>query len=130
MHHAYSFLAVLLMVGRVSHAQGIHAVQPLPGYVCMELSLTSDQYTDPKVGVPIREMPSRAAPIASYAATIVIVRAPQQPTTGFLEVLRPNGLGGWIEAAYLRPWHNPYSPNAQCMPSIMSNGKPGFNVKH
>lgn len=130
MRYNYSIFTVILMVSKITCAQDIHAVQALPGYVCMELSLTSDQYTDPKIGVPVREMPSRTAPIASYAATIVIVRAPQQPTAGFLEMLRPNGLGGWIEAAYLRPWHNPYSPSAQCMPSMMSNGKPGFNVKH
>jgi len=127
-----SFIGLLvLLFGNVpSLAQGIHAVEPLPGYICMELALAPDQYTDPKIGVPIRETPSHSAPIVSYAATNVMVRAAQHATTGFLEVLRPNGLRGWIEASYLRPWHNPYSPNAQCRPSLMSNGKPGFDTKH
>jgi hypothetical protein len=130
MRYVSIIMVSLLAIGKVAHSQGIHAVEALSGYVCMELALAPGQYTDPKIGVPIRETPSRSASVASYAGTIVIVRASQQPTTGFLQVLRPNGLPGWIEATYLRPWHNPYDPNAQCMPSMMSNGKPGFDVKH
>lgn len=113
----------------VALAQGLQAVQPLPGYICMELALKDDQFTDPNIGVPIREAPSRSSPVLSLAATVVIVRSPPQPTAGFFQVLRPDGQTGWIETGYLRPWHNPYSPKAQCVPSMMSNGKPGFSVR-
>lgn len=124
-------IIVILSVvsGPAALAQGLQAVQPLPGYICMELALKDDQFTDPNVGVPIREAPSRSSPVLSLAATVVIVRSPQQPTAGFLQILRPTGQTGWIETGYLRPWHNPYSPNAQCVPSMMSNGKPGFSVR-
>ena len=130
MRSLYLSLVALFPISAPSLAQGIHAVEPLPGYVCMELALAPDQYTDPKVGVPIRETPSRSAPIASYAATIVIVQASRHLTTGFLQVLRPNGANGWIEASYLRPWHSQYNPHGQCTPSLMSNGKPGFDITH
>lgn len=129
MRHARIVLSMTLSVCGTAQAQGLHAVRPLPGYACMELALAPEQITNPKVGVPIREAPSRSAAVASYAATVVVVRAPQQPTAGFLEVLRPTGQTGWIEAAHLRPWNNPYNPNAQCVPSMMSDGKPGFSVK-
>jgi len=75
---------------------------------------------DPALGASIRaaaaqvDMPGRvddpmfrtkvaSARIVSYAATNVIVEAPQQPTAGFLRVVRPTGEKGWIEAGYLRP---------------------------
>lgn len=121
--------AVLFLISSVSglaHAEGLRAVRPLPGYVCMQLALTPDQLTSSKVGVPIRKAPSRSAPIAGYAANNVIVQDPPRTEAGFLRVLDPNGDEGWIEAGYLRPWSNPYAPGARCVPSIMSNGKPGF----
>lgn len=121
----YAFLIATWVPGTV-RAEGLHAIRPLPGYVCMQLALTSAQLLDPKVGVPVRENPSRTAPIAGYAATTVIVQSPPQPQEGFLKVLRPSGDPGWIEAGYLKPWSNPYAPNARCVPSMMSNGKPGF----
>lgn len=113
-------------VSGIAHAEQLHAVRPLPGYVCMQLALTPAQLTDPKVGVPVREAPSRSGAIAGYAATTVIVQNPPQPQDGFVKVLRPSGEPGWIEASYLRPWRNPYAPDARCVPSMMSNGKPGF----
>ena len=129
MRHVLAISVLVLPVWRTAQAAGLQAVEPLPGYACMELALTPGQLTDAKVGVPIREAPARSAPIASYAATVVIVRSPQQPTSGFLQVLRPTGQTGWIEAEYLRPWHNPYNPHARCVPSMMSNGKPGFDIR-
>ena len=115
---------------RVSYGQGIHAVSPLPGYVCMQLTLTPAQLTDPKVGAPVREAPSRSSRIVAYAANTMIVQWPQEPTDGFLKVVWPGGQGGWMEAGYLRPWKNPFVPSDRCVPSIMSNGKPGFGSGH
>lgn len=127
------FLYAILLAASVpvlAQAEGLHAVHPIPGYVCMQLALTSAQIVDPKIGVPVREAPSRSATIAGYAATTVIVQSPPQAKDGFLQVLRPDGELGWIEAGYLRPWTNPYAPNARCVPSLMSNGKPGFGSGH
>lgn len=122
-------LGILLACG-AAHAEALRAVRPLPGYACMQLALTPEQLTDPKVGVPVREAPSRAAPIVGFAANTVIVQDPPQPEAGFLQVLRPTGEVGWIEAGYLRPWSNPFAPSARCSPAIMSNGKPGFGAVH
>ena len=113
-----------------TYAQGLHAVRPLPGYVCMQLTLTPSQLTDPKIGAPVREAPSRSARITGYAANTMLVSSPQAPNNGFLHVLWPSGETGWMEVGYLRPWNNPYVPSARCMPSIMSDGKPGFGTTH
>lgn len=122
-----SISAVLAMsVSGTVLAQGLHAVRPLPGHVCMQLALAPADLIDPKVGIPVREMPSSTAHVVGYAANTMIVQVPQQPTAGFLKVLWPGGESGWMEAAYLRPWSNPFAPNARCVPSVMSDGKPGF----
>ncbi len=120
-----AILLALVAAGTV-HAESRHAVQPLGGAVCMQLAISPKDAMDPKVGVPILETPSASARIVSYAATNVIVEAPQQPTAGFLRVVRPTGEKGWIEAGYLRPWRDPYTPTAKCYPAMMSDGKPGF----
>lgn len=122
--HAAILLAVV--VNGAAHAESRHAVRPLGGAVCMQLAISSEDTLNPKVGVPILEAPSASARIVSYAATNVIVDAPQQPIAGFLRVVRPTGEKGWIKAGYLRPWHDPYAPTAECYPAMMSDGKPGF----
>ena len=118
-------LSVFLTCG-AAQAQGLKAVRPLPGYVCMQLAITPDQSLDPKVGVPILNAPSRSGSIVNYAASVVLVRDPPKSLGGFLQVLRFNGQEGWIEGRYLRPWSNPYAPAARCVPSVMSDGSPGF----
>lgn len=115
---------------RTAHAAGLTDVRPLPGYACAQLDLTNAQLTDPKIGVPIRGTPSRQAPIVSYAGNTLIVQEPAQPTAGFVRMLRVTGQTGWIEAKFLRPWFNQYDPTAQCVPSMMSDGKPGFGYTH
>ena len=107
-------------------AQGLQAIRPLPGFECMSLKLTPEQIASPRTHVPVLAAPSTSAPVAWTAGSIVIVRAPQVPTNGFLEALSPGGQLGWIQIGYLRPWRNPYVPGRQCVPSMMSDGKPGF----
>ncbi len=113
----------------VAHAQGLTAVRPLPGYVCMQLAVSPEASVDPKVGVPILDAPSRSAAIVSYAASVVIVQDLTQSSGSFRRVLRPSGKEGWIDARYLRPWSNPYVSTARCVPSVMSDGKPGTSSK-
>ena len=111
-------------------AEGLHTVSPLLGYSCMQLAISADQITNAAVGVPIRTTPSKSAAVVSFAASVVIAQDVPVTSTGFLHVLRPDGQEGWIEAAYLRPWHSDYDPTAKCVPSTMSNGKPGFGFRH
>lgn len=125
---------LIILIASVSSgyasAQGLHAVSPFSGYVCMQLTLTPAELTDPKVGAPVRETPSKSGRIIAYAANTMIVQSPQEPTSGFLKVMWPGGQSGWMEAGYLRPWRNPFVPSDRCVPSIMSNGKPGFGSGH
>ena len=129
MRHFSSIVLVGLLVCSATHAQGLTAVRPLPGYVCMQLAISPEASVDPQVGVPILDAPSRSAATVSYAASVLIVQDPPQPLSGFRRVLLPSGGGGWIDARYLRPWSNPYAPTSRCVPSMMSNGKPGFGSK-
>ena len=119
-------LAVLpLCAIGVARAQPIHAVSPLPGYVCMSLNVAPGQMLDPAQGVPLRVSPAASAAVAGRAASVLVVQASAPSRNGFLEVMRPNRQTAWIEAAYTRPWSNPYAPSAHCVPSLMSNGSIG-----
>ncbi len=120
-------LALLLLCGSAD-AQGLQAVRPVPGHVCMQLAITPEQNADPTRGIPVRNSPSLSDRIASWAPSVVIVPAPQQPTAGFLRVLLPDGQHGWVQAIALKPWSNPYAPNRRCVPSVLSNGRIGFDV--
>ena len=122
-----AFPALLVLCGP-AHAQGLQAVRPVPGHVCMQLALTPEQNADPMRGVPVRNAPAPSDRIASWAPSVVIVPAPQQPTAGFLQVLLPDGQHGWVRATALKPWSNPYAPSRRCVPSILSNGRIGFDV--
>lgn len=130
MHRLCTAVILGTCLFRTAHATGLTDVSPIPGYSCAQLALTAEQVTDPKVGIPIRDTPSRQAPAVSFASSIVLVQEPAQTTDGFVRVLRLTGQPGWIEAKWLRPWHNQYDPTAKCVPSMMSNGKPGFGFRH
>lgn len=123
----YTVVVLGACLFRTAHAAGLTDVSPIPGYSCAQLALTGEQVMDPKVGIPIRDTPSRQAPAVAFASSIVLVQDPAQPTAGFVRVLRLTGQPGWIEAKWLRPWFNKFDPMARCLPSMMSNGKPGFS---
>lgn len=130
MHRFYIAVVLGACLFRTVHAAGLTDVSPIPGYSCAQLALTGEQAMDPKIGIPIRDTPSQQAPAVSYASSIVLVQEPARPTAGFVQVLRFTGQTGWIEAKWLRPWFNKFDPMARCVPSMMSNGKPGFGFTH
>lgn len=113
----------------LARSEYLSAVRPLPGNDCMQLALSREQIADPKLSIPVRDMPSPSGRVLAEAATTLIVPAPQQPTAGFLQVLLSDGRRGWVQAAVLKPWRSPTNPNRQCIPSVMSNGLIGFDVK-
>lgn len=129
MHRLFLTLAVFLSIGNLGHAQGLHALRPLPGYVCMQLALSPEQAADPTKGVPVRDTPSSSVRIASWAPSIVVMPAPQQPTAGFLQVMFADKHRGWVQAAALKPWSSSYNPGQHCIPSVMSDGLIGFDFK-
>lgn len=131
MRHLSLAILTATMVGNAtaSHAQGLRAVRPLSGYTCMSLNLSPDRIRDPSTVVPVRQSPVLNAPIVAGAASTMIVPAPPRVTNGFIQVLRLNGQLGWMQTNALRPWKSRIDPSAECVPSLMSDGKPGFNVK-
>ena len=127
MHRTPTAVFALLLLCGTAHSQDLHAVRPVPGHVCMMLALPPEVVTDPNQGVPIRNAPSPSAPIASWAPSVLVVPAPQQSTAGFVQILLPDRQQGWVLAAYLKPWSNPYVPGRRCTPSVMSNGRVGYD---
>jgi hypothetical protein len=111
-------------------AQGLHAVKPLTGWACMKLNLSEKQSLDPSVHVPVRDTPDANAPAAGWAAMTVAVRSPTHDVNGFQEMLFPNGKHVWIASKDLTQWSSLADPTARCVPSMLSNGKPGFAYPH
>ncbi len=110
-------------------AGDLHAVRPLPGYMCMSLNLNEQQMMDPSAQVPVLSDPSPESRWVGNAAATVIVASPLREVNGYLRVLKLDGQPGWIAAKYLKPWRNPGRNGQQCVPSLMSNGRPGFGVR-
>ena len=108
-------------------AETLRAVSPLPGYKCMVLNLSEEQAKDFNVHVPVRAQPAANAPEVGWAAATVAVRDPLHVVNGFTEALFPTGATVWIASNMLRPYSDSH---AKCVPSLMSNGKPGFAYPH
>lgn len=120
---------LLCIASSVSHAQSLRVVQPIEGYVCMSLNLNERQLLDNSKPVLVRAEPSPYAPqIGTAGATVAIVQ-PMQPVNGFVQMLFPTGQHAWIPLNNLRPWRSLSNPAAKCVPSWLSNGKPGFDYK-
>ena len=91
----------------------------------MQLNVSDAALISPQTEIPIFDVPSATGRKVALAANIMIVEN-QPAVSGFRKVLRLNGETGWMDARYLRPWADKTSPGSTCVPSIMSNGKPGF----
>jgi hypothetical protein len=124
---AVAVLAYAALAGRV-FGQEVRPVRPLPGYKCMMLNLTQQQFMT--VRVPVRAQPFASAPEVGWAGANVAVRYPLHIVNGFIEALFPTGATVWIESDRLRPYKSLSDPAATCTPAIMSNGKPGLVFAH
>jgi len=124
--------ALMFLVPDFAAAQSnvsIHAIRAIPGYVCMTLNLPDQQMMDPSVRVPIRIAPSSEAATTGDAIATVIVAWPKREENGYLQVLQLNGRTGWMKAQFLKPWQNPGGNGQRCYPSVMSNGRVGFDYR-
>jgi len=124
-----SLAALVLVLGlsSVAHAQGLHAVRPLPGYSCTSLNLTEDQVRDFNALPPVMQQPSPTSSKLGVAGAIVITVDPARVTNGYAAVLMPDGRAGWVQATRLHPYRNAANPSVRCVPSMMSNGHPGLD---
>lgn len=129
MNSLYTGLFTLLLLCKFAHAEGLHAVRPLPGYVCLKLALSPEQVADPTRGVPIRDAPALSGHIVGWVPSVVIAPASQQPNSGFIQVLFPDGRRGWTQTVALKPWSSDYNPDQRCIPSVMSNGLIAFDFR-
>ena len=128
MKRLYVVLFTLLLC-KIAHAEGPHAVRPLPGYVCLKLALSPEHVADPTRGVPIRDIPAPSGRIVGWVPSVVVAPASQQPTSGFVQILFPDGRRGWAQAAALKAWSSEYNPDQRCIPSVMSNGLIAFDFR-
>lgn len=117
--------SILPTTGR---AQGLQAVRPVPGLVCVSLDQNSLAAVQQNELPPILAKPNAGAQRIGYATSIVFVRWPEVRENGFVAMIRLNGQPGWIEATHLRPWHSPNGGSATCTPSVMSNGRLGTSI--
>lgn len=124
-------LCGLVLIGStVSHAQGLHAVSPLDGVRCMEPNITEAQMLKQGTLPIIRQDPSNSSPELGRTAAQIIAYDPAHLQNGFLEVLTPLGKRGWVLQNQLMPYQNTSNPKTRCIPSLMSNGRPGFSFTH
>ena len=122
-----AFFGVAIMtMGAPSWAQGLRAVAPLQGYSCMSLNVTEDEMQHESSLPIIRQEPSRSAASIGRASAQVIVADPIRSQNGYVAVLTLDGKPGWVEANKVKPYRSVSNPNARCVPSMMSNGQPGF----
>ena len=92
----------------------------------MNLNVTEGELKSPNLDVPVLSSPSRSAARIGTDQGIMIAKAPLHVDNGYAEVLWFNGRPGWIAANMLSPYHSQANPNAKCVPSLLSDGRPGF----
>ena len=123
----------LICAGMVFSAMnlGIHSANAsdLQGYECMSLNLTQQQMMDPSVKVPIKSGPTAEAAVTGNAIATIIASSPLVETNGYVKVLELNGHIGWIKSGYLKPWINPGGNGQRCYPSMLQNGRIGFDYR-
>jgi hypothetical protein len=91
------------------------------------VNLTEEQLGDFNALPPILANPSPSAAHVGVGSATMIVKNPPQVVNGYEAILHLNGKPGWIQADKLVPWKNASDPRTRCIPSIMSNGRPGFD---
>lgn len=101
----------------------------IPGAKCMSLNLTHEQMLDRGISIPIRSSPNALASEIGTPGATVIVRDPSVAKDGFVEIMMPNGVVGWLEARWLRPWQPVPGLATRCRPAQMSNGRLGFDYR-
>ena len=97
-------------------------MRPIEGYACSKLKVSEREAMDPRGGVPIRTAPSASAAVGTLAPSVLLTKQPLHVVDGFVEVLQLTGQPGWIEQSRVAP----FDSLARCVPSIMSNGRPGI----
>ncbi len=112
-----------------AYGQGLHAVRALSGYVCMSLSRADETATQQSQLPPVLAAPNANSARLGYPTGIVFVKSPPHRVGNYVEMVRLNGQEGWIDVRHLRPWRSANGRPATCVPSLMSNGLLGTQIK-
>ncbi len=123
------FASFLISCGTQSFAAQRYPVAPIPSLSCMSLKVTDKQAMDPSFVVPLYEKPSSASPVVGRASALVLAKNPLVSRDGFIAVVLFNGVPGWISAKEVGPWHTMDGSPGRCVPSRMSDGSIGFDIK-
>ena len=95
------------------------------GLSCMEPSILDSNPNPAFSALPgVFASPSSDSRKIGVATSIVYAVTPLKHVGGFIEVLHPNGMRGWVEESALEPWHNVNTPSARCTARILPDGKP------
>ncbi len=114
----------------LGRAQGLQAVRPAPGLVCMSLDEHALTATQQSKLPPVLAEPRAGAEKIGHPTSIVFVKSPEVHRNGCIATVRLNGQTGWFEASHLRPWHPANGGSATCTPSVMSNGRLGTSIHY
>ncbi len=112
-----------------SWASPRYPVAPLPSLSCLSLKVTDQQAMDPSFVVPLYEKPSLSSQVVGRASAIVLAKNPMVSRDGFIAAVLFNGVTGWVPAKDVGPWHTMNGSPGRCVPSRMSDGSIGFDIK-
>lgn len=115
-----------LLIATPAAAQDIHAVKPLDGYACMNVTLPPVKLSFDQLP-KARLDPSTSAPYGATVGTIVIAKAPLHVVNGYAEILQFDGREAWLPMKLLAPFSSAGNRRGHCTPSVMSDGKPGIS---
>lgn len=121
-------LPLLAAIGAIPSALAAEMMPTPPGLVCMIPNLTPDQQASRTLGVLVYAGPDSSSKVTGYAAAVVLAR-PQDAQNGFVPILWPDGSTGWIPDRGLVIWANRHVPGRRCIPSVMANGRYGYDFQ-
>ena len=119
-----SIIAMLGMLAAVYVSTGIARAES-PRLSCMEPTILDTNPTAAFTLLPrVFSAPSSSAKMIGVTSSIVFAIEPMKQVDGFIQVIHPNGVPGWVEASALEAWHNINTPTARCTARVLVNGKP------
>jgi hypothetical protein len=124
-----SLMICTCVFGATASAGPRQPVAPLAGFKCMALNVTDQQAMDPHFLVPLKQEPSTGSADVGRASSVVLVQDPEVARNGFLAAILFNGRQGWVQSSALKPWHSLNGSAERCIPSRMSDGSIGFDLK-
>lgn len=111
------------------HAAPRYPVAPIPGFECMALKVSDSEAMNPWLIVPLKAEPTNASSDVGRVSAILFVKTPEVVQNGFVEAMIFNGQRGWVSASAIKPWKSMNGSSQQCIPSRMSDGSIGFDLK-